>query len=88
MIHYTLNVCAMCSAGGMGSVYLSQFPCGEFTDPPPLHFSLELLLCGPQTLCHTAVLHPRGNSGCALSLVLDAPAPLCVEQAVMDIVAL
>ena len=85
LVQYTLNVCAASPAEG--SILLRQTPCGVFTDTLPLRFSV-----GPrhQTLQHVCVLHPRmnGGSGAELALVLNAGAPVCVEQAVMDVIEL
>ena len=84
-VQYTLNVCATPPAEG--AVLFRQPPCGAFTDPLPLRFSVG---CAQQTLHYASVLYPCRNNGCfaELSLVLEAKAPLCVERAVMDVVEL
>ena len=89
-VQYTLNVRAAAPAGGTGAISLKQSPCGMFTDALPLCFSMEDLLCGPQTLHMASVLHPGSNCGCetSLSLVLNARSTLCVEGAVMDVIEL
>ena len=71
-------------------ICLRQSPCGAFTDAPPLCFSMKRLAHSSHTLHHAAVLHSCMNGVCApeLSLVLNAPTPLCVERAVMDVVEL
>ena len=58
-----------------------------FTDTPPLHISR--LTHSAQCFHNVSILHPR-QDGCdvALSLVLKAKTPLCVEQAVIDVVEL
>ena len=84
-VQYTLNVCAKSSAEG--TILLGQSPCGMFTDTLPLCFSMGRTR---HTLRHVSVLHPCLDKGCsvALSLVLDAKAPLRVERAVMDVLEL
>ncbi len=86
-LQYTLNVCAMPSAEETGSILLVQSPCGMFTDAPPLHISR--LAHSSQCLHNVSILHPR-QDGCnvALSLVLKSKTPLCVEQAIIDVVEL
>ena len=90
MVQYTLNVCAMSPAQGTGKILLSQSPCGAFADVAPLCLPLEHLTHGPRTVHHVSVLHPCTNCGCGveLSLVLNAPVPLCVERASMDVIEL
>lgn len=84
-VQYTLNICAAPPAEG--KILLRQSPCGGFTDTLPLCFPPGRLR---QTLHHVSVLHPCGNDGggAALSLLLDAKGPVCVERAVMDVVEL
>lgn len=84
-VQYTLNVCAPPPA--KGEIFLRQSPGGAFTEPLPLRFSSG----SPQrTLHYVSVLHPRMSCGhgVALSLMLNAGAPLYVERAVMDVVEL
>ena len=90
VVQYTLNVRAVSPAEGTGRILLSQSPCGVFADTQPLCLPLQRLAHGPQTLRHVSILRPCAGRGCgaALSLVLDAQAPLCVERAVMDIAQL
>ena len=90
VVQYTVYVCAVSPAEGTGRVLLSQSPCGVFADTQPLCLPLQRLTHGPQTLHHVSILRPCADRGCgtALSLVLNAQAPLCVERAVMDIVEL
>ncbi|MFQ9917435.1 MAG: hypothetical protein ACLRWQ_14580 [Flavonifractor plautii] len=88
-VQYALNVCA--TSPEEGTILLRQSPCGAFTDAMPLHFppdtrhtvkaDIALWLCNA---------HPCINNGYSvkLSLMLDAKAPLYVEQAVMDVVEL
>ena len=73
-----------------GTILLRQSPCGAFTDAMPLHFSIGHPAHGQQTLHYVSVMHPCINNGYSvkLSLMLDAKAPLYVEQAVMDVVEL
>ena len=73
-VQYALNVCAT----------------SPFTDALPLHFSIGHPAHGQQTLHYVSVMHPCINNGYSvkLSLMLDAKAPLYVEQAVMDVVEL
>lgn len=81
VIQYTLNLCAVLPTEG--KILLKQSPRGAFTETPPLHFSVR----NPQqTLHYVAVLHPckGGECGTALSLTLEAGAPVCVERAVLD----
>ena len=90
VVQYTLNVRTVSPAEGTGRILLSQSPCGVFADTQPLCLPLQRLAHGPQTLRHVSILRPCADRGCgaALSLVLDAQAPLCVERAVMDIAQL
>lgn len=87
-VQYALNVCA--TSPEEGTILLRQSPCGAFTDAMPLHFSIGHPAHGQQTLHYVSVMHPCINNGYSvkLSLMLDAKAPLYVEQAVMDVVEL
>ena len=87
-VQYALNVCA--TSPEEGTILLRQSPCGAFTDALPLHFSIGHPAHGQQTLHYVSVMHPCINNGYSvkLSLMLDAKAPLYVEQAVMDVVEL
>ena len=84
-VQYTLHVCA--APPDEGEIRLKQSPRCAFTDPLPLRFSAE---SSQQTLRYVSVLHPRTGCayGAALSLMLNARAPLYVERAVMDVVEL
>ena len=87
-VQYTLNVCA--SSPAEGKILIRQSPCSAFTDSLPLYFSIGHPAHGQETLHYACVLHPCVNNYCnaALSLILDAKAPLYVERAVMDVVEL
>lgn len=87
-VQYTLNVCATSPAEG--KILIRQSPCGGFAAMLPLYFSIGHPAQGRETLHYACVLHPCMNNGCsvALSLLLDAKAPLYVERAVMDVVEL
>lgn len=89
-VQYTLNVCVTSPVKGAGTILLRQSPYGSFMDTLPLHVSMEHLTHGSQTLQYAAVLYPRVNGGLevGLSLVLEAPSPLYVERAVIDIIEL
>ncbi len=90
VVQYTLTVRAARSTEETGAILLRQAPCGVFTEPLPLHFTIERCANRPQTLQFAAVLHPRMGCGgeAELSLVLEAPSTLCVERAVMNIMEL
>ena len=87
-VQYALNVCA--TSPEEGTILLRQSPCGAFTDALHLHFYIGHPAHGQQSLHYVSVMHPCINNGYSvkLSLMLDAKAPLYVEQAVMDVVEL
>lgn len=90
MVQYTLNVRSMRPAAETGSILIRQTPCGAFTEPLPLYFTMDRCPNSLQTLQHTALLYPRmeccGNMA-ELSLVLESPHSICVERAILNVAA-
>ena len=87
-VQYTLNASATSPAEGR--IFIRQSPCGTFTDVLPLHFSIGRPAHSQETLHYACVLHPcmSARRSAALSLLLEAKAPLYVERAIMDVVEL